>query len=347
MQARIHQRWLDKRERKKQEREQRQELARQNEHRYIHANNWLLNMIIKTRIIIFKGLAGKGKTLLMQVFTKFLVDKFEYADRKNRRYNKLMNPNYIEQREKLKKEGYLPVYSNMEGVEDPETHLKAQTNAQAVLKQKIKVNSPAVVQLDEIGSEFGKQLIYSIMAEKDKTAKLENTEFKEFGRKLRHYGAWLLGTEQDGDDIVKDIRQFGFTTIEALDTKVELSKKGKFVQGFKLFFQKWTIGYLVSKIKFRFSECLFFGDYVKTSLKLLLPGFWANEKQYYLNRNHIYEAIKNKYTVYKTLFLLEGKLYWLYFTNAQKLCYDTLAYKPEYDKKFDKNGIRKELPKSA
>ena len=119
MQARIHQRWLDKRERKKQEREQRQELARQNEHRYIHANNWLLNMIIKTRIIIFKGLAGKGKTLLMQVFTKFLVDKFEYADRKNRRYNKLMNPNYIEQREKLKKEGYLPVYSNMEGVEDP------------------------------------------------------------------------------------------------------------------------------------------------------------------------------------------------------------------------------------
>ena len=52
----------------------------------------------------------------------------------------------------------------------------------------------------------------------------DNSEIKDFARKLRHYGLWLLGTEQDGDDIWKSIRQFGYTELTAIKTDASLTK---------------------------------------------------------------------------------------------------------------------------
>ena len=62
---------------------------------------------------------------------------------------------------------------------------------------------------------------------------------------------------------------------------------------------------------------------------------------FFKTRNEIYAKIKQKYTVFKTLFEWEGKMYWLYFTNMQKLSYDTTAYSKPYNNKFDDEGNRK------
>jgi len=341
LQARIHDKWKERQEKKKEIKLKKVEEKAQKKYSYIKANNWLLNYIISFRIIIFKGLAGKGKTTMMQVISKFLIDKFEFNDKKNQRYNKIMNPGYLIERVKLKENVVIPVYTNMDNISNPNNGYLAQKKALEVLQQKIKINAPAVVQIDEIGSLFPKSSIFQVRAEKNKEKKLENNEIKEFARKLRHYGAWLLGTEQDGDDFVKDIRQFGFAEIEVLQTTVQLLKKGKRIQNFKIFINKWFIGLFVSNLKWRFRECLFFRDYFKTFFKLFLPAFVGFEKNFYIKRNEIYKDIKLKYTIFKTFFKFENKFYWLNFNNKQKLSFDTLAYESEYLKKFDENGQRK------
>lgn len=310
-------------------------------HRVVSMNNWLLNEITKTRIIIIKGLAGKGKTILMQVFTKFLVDKFNYELRKNRRYYKIMNPSYLERREKLSQDGFLPVYTNMHNVFDITNGLKAQESALDILQQKIKANSPAVVQFDEFGSVLSKFLIFEIMAEKDKSKIKDNNELKDLARKLRHYGLWLIGTEQDGDDIVKWIRQFGYACPEALQTNVSVLPFGQRKQKRQIFIKKWSMGLFVSKIKNRFAECMDFPEKVKTFFKMFMPAHKGFEKQFYVTRNEIYKKINERYTVFKTLMNYEGKLYWLYYGNHNKLSYDTLAFSGDYDNKFTSDGTRK------
>ena len=104
----------------------------------------------------------------MQVVTMFLVQQFNYNDRKNYRYNKLMNTSYLERREELTKNKQLPVSTNMDNVKDPNTGFEAQTNVMDIITQRIKANSPAVCQLDEIGDTLGKSVYFDAVSKETK-----------------------------------------------------------------------------------------------------------------------------------------------------------------------------------
>ncbi len=346
MQQRWHHKWVEKRnrrlEKKRLKKEKKQLEKKQKKYRVYKSNNALFSRIIKKhRTIIFKGPPGAGKTSLMELFTRFILDMFERNEKRNYRYNRLMKPNFIKQREYLKENKLLPVYTNMEGVEHPITGFKAMTNLDEVFKQRKKANTPCVLQIDEFNDSYGKELRHDMDAEKDVEKKRDYKGIKRSATKPRHYGFYILGTDQQGDDIIYIFRNIPHCDIEAKETKLELLRAGKRKQRRLILLQKLLPGWFVSERQKMYAQCLFGWQKFKLFFKLLLPGFLCNEKQFYINRDRIYSHINKKYTIMKTLWMYEGDHYWTYYKPTQSLKYDHLEYKSEYDDMFDADGNRK------
>ena len=338
---RRHQRWLWRQEEKKKKKEQKQLEKEKNKYRTYSANNWLYNDIIKYRTIVFKGLPGAGKTSGALNFARFLIDKILSNEAKNRRYYEVMSPEFVKQRDKLLIQNKVPLYTNITNVHDTYGRF-ALENAEDIVFQRKKANTPCVVVLDESSDILGKDSYVSVQHEKDLEKRADNDGAKQTAKKLRHIGMWLFLTDQGGDDVVYTVRGVGFQTIKYIQTVHELSDKGKRVQKSKLWCNKWLPGWIVRKCKLRFAESLFFGDKIKTFFKLFLPGKYF-EKDYYTERDKIYQQCNLKYTIWKQLFEYKGKCYWVYYNNNQTFLYNHKEFRSEYDQKFDDSGNRKKV----
>lgn len=338
-----HQKWLWRQEAKKEEQNKKAVEKEQLKYRTYSANNWLYNDILKSRTIVFEGLPGAGKTSGALNFIKFLIDRILYNEFKNRRYYEVMMPSFIKRRDKMLADNKLPFYTNMEGVRDLNTGATPYENAEDIVFQRKKANTPCVVFLDEASDILGKDSYIEVQHEKDVEKRADNDGAKQTAKKLRHYDMWLIMTDQGGSDVVYTVRNVGYTRIRYIETRHEISSKGQAIQKWRLWKNKWLCGWLVSKPKIRFAECLFKDQKVKTFFKLFLRGSRIYEKQFFINRDKIYKNINLDYTIWKQLFLYKDKYYWVYYNNYQTLLYNCKEYRREYDEKFDENGERKKI----
>lgn len=334
---RMHQKWIWKQEARAKNKLENAE----KKYRTYKANNWLYNKILKFHTIVFKGLPGAGKTSGALNFVKFLTDKLLEREKKNRRYYEVMLPEFLERRKQLEEQHKLPFYTNMEGVKDLNTGFTPYENAEDIIFQRKKANTPCVILLDESSDIIGKQDYMEVQRETDSEKIADNNGAKQTAKKLRHLDIWWFLTDQSGDDILFTVRNVGYQTIKYIETKLETSKPGRVIQKIYLLLNLILPGWFVSCPKLRFGECLFFGSKIKTFFKLFLPGSKAFEKQYFLNRNAIYKYIQKKFTIWKQLFEYNGKCYWVYYNNYQTLTYNHKEFRSEYEEKFDESGNRK------
>lgn len=334
---RMHQKWVWKQEARA---ENKQENA-EKKYRTYKANNWLYNDILKTHTIVFCGIPGAGKTSGALNFVKFLTDKLLEREKKNRRYYEVMAPEFIKQRDQLQEQHKLPFYTNMEGVKDLNTGFTPFDNAEDIVFQRKKANTPCVVLLDESSDILGKDDYLEVQHEQDIEKRADNDGAKQTAKKLRHLDMWLFLTDQGGKDILYTVRNSGYQTIKYIETRHETTKFGRALQKLLLLFNKILPGWFISKPQLRFSECLFAKQKLKTFFKLFLPGSKMFEKQFFLNRNAIYKYIQKKFTLWKQLFEYNDKCYWVYYNNYQTLTYNHKEFRSEYDEKFDETGTRK------
>ncbi len=338
---RMHQKWIWRQEKKREIKEKKKIEKEQLKYRTYKANNWLYNDILKFHTIVFKGLPGAGKTSGALNFVKFLTDRLLEKEKRNRRYYEVMAPEFIKQRDQLQEQHKLPFYTNMDGVLDLNTGFTPFENAEDIVFQRKKANTPCVVLLDESSDILGKDDYLAVQHEQDIEKRADNDGAKQTAKKLRHLDMWLFLTDQGGGDIIYTVRSVGYQTIEYIETKREISKKGKVIQKLLLLLNKTLPGWLTSKPKLRFSECLFIRQKIKIFFKLFLPGSKMFEKQFYINRNNIYKKIKRRYLIWKQFFSYNGKCYWFYYNNYQTLVYNHKEFRSEYDEKFDETGTRK------
>lgn len=334
---RMHQKWIWKQEARAKNKLENAE----KKYRTYKANNWLYNDILKFRTIVFCGLPGSGKTSGALNFVKFLTDKIIEKEKKNRRYYEVMSPDFIKQRDKLQEQHKLPFYTNMENVYDLNTGFTPFENAEDIVFQRKKANTPCVVLLDESSDILGKDNYLAVQHEQDVEKRADNDGAKQTAKKLRHLDMWLFLTDQGGGDIVYTVRGVGYQTIQFIETRHEKTKFGRVVQKLLILLNKILPGWFISKPRLRFSECLFIKQKIKVFFKLFLPGSIMFEKQYFITRNTIYKYINRKFTIWKQLFVYKDKYYWLHYNNYQTLTYNHKEFRSEYDEKFDENGDRK------
>lgn len=306
----------------------------------VSGNNLLLERIIQTRFIIFKGSWGKGKSILMNLVAHYLYAKEHDSINKQLRYNTIMRPDYTREYFDLQERGLLPIYSNLDFISGALENggLRSQ-ELDAYIKLKKRAIQKAVFCIDEFSSLFPKEMYYENQANQNP----ELTEMKEFFKKNRHYtNGWILGTEQDGEDMYKGFRKNGYALVTALGTTVSISRKGKFVRWFKNLVNKLAPAYFTTNVKQLFREELFTKDKVKLVFKLFLPSYFLLPICYYQRKQDINNKTKEKYARFQTLLEYEGQQYYLRYTNNDIFAYDTRAYKKEYADLFDKNGNRKE-----
>lgn len=325
--------------------EQRQEKRKQKKFekqkwKYVNVNrkNPLLKRITKARFIVLKGIWGAGKSILMNVIAHFLYTTIEYHNKKNRRYLKAMNPDYIKQYYDLKRQGLLPIYSNLDFLSNYERQKLQKQDIVPYITLQRKAIYKAIFAIDEISSIFPKEMYQEQQANPDPLVE----EMKELFKKFRHYtDGWILATEQDGEDIYKGFRKNGYALVTAKQTIVKMSLKGKIVRFLSNLKQFILPAYMTTNVRELMSEQLFVGDKIKTFLKSLLPAYYLLPRQYYITKQKISNKTKQKYQEFLTLLEFEGQDYYLRYTNADIFAYDTRAYKNEYSAKFDKTGNRK------
>ena len=304
----------------------------------VNIKNPLLKQITKARFIVLKGIWGAGKSILMNVIAHFLFTNIERHNKKNKRYQKSMNPDYFKQYLDLQKQGKLPVYSNLDFVySDKKGKLKKQDIVPFITLQK-KAIYKAIFAIDEISSLFPKEMYQEQQANPDPIVE----EMKELFKKFRHYtDGWILATEQDGEDIYKGFRKNGYALVTAKQTIVKINLKGKIVRFLSNLRQFILPAYMTTNVRELMAEQLFVGDKFKTFLKSLFPAYYLLPRQYYITKQQISNKAKQKYQEFLTLLEFEGQDYYLRYTNADIFAYDTRAYKNEYSAKFDKTGNRK------
>lgn len=303
----------------------------------IHEDNILLKDITQSRFIIIKGDWGKGKSILMNIIAKFLYKKKEIQDNENKRYLKFIKRDYLEQLKKLDEEKKLPIYSNLD-FKDVESG-KVSQDLEPYIKLQKKAVPQAIFCIDEVASLFPKTMHYQNMTDENK----EVVEQKELFKKFRHYtNGWIIGTEQDGQDIYVGFRKNGYVLITALGTVVKISMWGKIKRKVLNILNiilpaVFTINVRLERLKILFKEDLF-----KFYLKLLLPAYFSFPVNFYERKQKINNYINEKHQIYITKFEYNGKQYFFKYTNKEKFSYNTRAYKNEYDEKFDSNGNRKD-----
>lgn len=302
----------------------------------VSMDNPLLRKITQSRFIVFKGDWGTGKSIMMNVVAHYIYETRMFYDKKNARYNSIMNSNYLQECKQLEENKQLPVYSNMELI-DSNSQCKSQDILPYICLQKRAVQKP-VFCIDEFASLFPKEMYYEVQREPNALVE----EMKELFKKFRHYtNGWILGTEQDGEDIFIGFRKNGYALITALGTIVQISKLGKFKRKMKNLFNSISLALFSKNLHLLYEKQLFRADKIKFYFKIFLPLYYAFPEEYYRKKQEINNKIKEKYQKYKTKILYEGAEWYITYTNKGKFAYDTRVYKHEYDEKFDKSGERK------
>ena len=305
--------------------------------RYSHVtlDNPLLNQMRNDRTIVFMGDKGKGKSKMMNLFAKFLVNKRDENIKKNKRYLKYMNQDYLEQNAWLKKKNKLPVYANVEYIDY--TTGKRNQVLQPYFEMDKKAVEGAIFCIDEISSTYGKDLYNN----NDDDAVERKKNAKENSKKNRHYtDGWILGTEQDGQDIFIGIRENGYAIVHCLQTIVSLRRRGKILRLALNLLNLILPAFFTIDKNLAFRENLFFRDKTMYFLKLLLPSYISMPYYYYLEKQRINNIIQRKYRLFQTRFTYGTGEYWINYTHADLFDDNTREYKAEYDKMFDKNGNR-------
>lgn len=332
--------WRAGYEDRKKKREQKRIEKQKWKYAHMGQGNPLIENIIKDRFIILEGNKGAGKTLVTNVIAHYLFERQEVFNKKHRRYNKVMNPEYVSDYKKIIDSGKLPIYSNLEFVEeDKKRTLKSQDLIPYLTLRKKAIYHPIFV-IDEFSSLFPKEMYYENQANPSPIV----AEMKELFKKDRHYlNGWILGTEQDGEDMFKGFRQNGYARVRALRTVVSLEKKGKFVRGFKQFWNMILPAFLTLNMRKIRKQELFLKNKITSFFKSLLPAYFFFPKAYYIKKQELSNKINYKYQRYLVHLEFNGAEYIIRFTNDDIFQYDTHAYKHEYDEKFDKNGNRKQI----
>ena len=303
---------------------------------HITLDNPLLKRIIQSRFIIIKGGWGKGKSILMNIIAHYLYSYKDRQDKRNARYYKYMMPDYLMQRQELISNKSLPVYSNLEFVCG---EAKSQDIIPYITLQRRAVQG-AVFCIDEFASLFPKDMYYEVQGAHNPMVE----EMKELFKKFRHYtNGWILGTEQDGQDIFIGFRKNGYLTITALGTIVKLSKTGKVVRWMRNALNALLPSILTTNLKQLLDQQLFACDKAKIMLKSLLPKAIGLPVQYYTRKQEISKQVKRKYQRYQTRLALDDGSEWVItYTNKDIFSYNTRAYSHEYVDKFTESGERKE-----
>ena len=304
--------------------------------RYCHVDldNYLLNRMMQDRTIVFMGAKGCGKSLFMNLFAHFLVEKRIEQDKKNKRYNKYKNQERLEENKFLEENNLLPVYSNLEFA-DYETGAKSQ-ELEPYFEMHIKAVQGAIFCIDEVSSTYGKDNGDNEPLDDD-----TKKAVKENSKKNRHFtNGWILGTEQDGDDIWKGIRENGYALVHCLQTIVHISKFGKFLRSTANFLNIILPAIFTVNLKEVFRKQLFLNGKVKTFFKLLLPSYFTLPYEFYTQKERINEFIKYKFQRFSIRFTYDSSEFYITFTHDDIFEYDTRIYKKDYDAMFDENRMR-------
>lgn len=327
--------WRAGYEDRKKKRQARKEERRKWKYCKVTLDNPLLNQMRDDRTIIFMGEKGKGKSLLMSLVAHFLWAKNKEKDKKKKRYNRFMKPEYVAEIERLNNAKLLPIYSNLD-FSDAETGYQNQ-ELKPYFEMKKKAVEGAIFCIDEVSSTYGKDLYNS----EDEYSKEEKKDIKENSKKNRHYtNGWILGTEQDGQDIYVGIRENGYALVHCLQTNKKLLKRGKCFRKIQNICNLILPGLFTCNLQKLFQEQLFVSGKIKLFCKLLLPSYFLLPVSYYTKRKAIYDKINRKYLRFETRFTYGTGEYWMRFSHQDIFAYNTRAFKKVYDKMFDKNGDR-------
>ena len=326
----------EKLEAKKKKKEDAKEAKIKQKIKHVGLDNYFLNLLTKNRTIIFKGFLGAGKTMAMNLVSHWLYSKILYNDRKNKRFNEIMNPGRLEVVAELNKKNVLPVYSN-NPFKDRDSG-KVSQDVMPILYQDIKSCEGSIKCLDEMAKNLPKSLYQENLKNPDPKLK----ELKDYGEHHRQYdNGWLLGTDQSGQDIWIGLRNSGYALVDVKNTDVTIAKKGKKIIRKANIKNTLGLGWFTGRPFEYIDSQLFLIDKIKAAFKLLLPTYYSNAVRYYKNRIETYEKVKAQYQRYEIDLVYQGRNYTLEFGNESIFVYDTRAYQVDYDTKFDKNGIRK------
>lgn len=302
----------------------------------VELDNPVLCKMMNDRTIVFMGEKGKGKSLTMSAVAHFLWLKRLENNRKNRRYNKYVKPDYVTQQKVLDEKSLLPVYSNMDLV-DSDSGAKSQ-DLKPYFEMRKKAVEGAIFCIDEISSTYGKDL-YN---DSDEYSKSEKKDIKENSKKNRHFtNGWILGTEQDGQDIYIGIRENGYAIVHCRETIRHIGAAGKFWRGLGYVLNAVLPAFFTTNSKILASECLFRKDKIAFAFKLFVPSYFSFPRAYYLQKQKISEVIKLRFEKFNVRFDYGGFEYWMTFSHKDLFAYNTRNNKKDYDNLFDANGERK------
>lgn len=333
-------------EQKQKEKEKQIQLSREESKRYEDAyvtlqSSYLQNITNKSRIIMFGGEPGNGKSLSMDMMAKWLYDRQQWIDRKNKRYNTYMRPDYLKQKQRLIDEGLLTVYDNL-GMTLGD--LKTQP-VLPVLEMLTQAIQGAVLALDEAGHYYPKEKYFELLKTKDMALKRKYDKLIEFVRFIRHYiKGWLLMTEQDEENLFIGMRRTGYARIKQIACSVYITAAGKRVSKLKHFKNRWLPAWLVGKPLESLKGKRTFAAKAFNLFKLLLPN-WFNAFIYYEKARMIDEDVEKKYTEYKVLWEYEGRQRYQIFNNNQIFKYNTRSRQKDYTVKFNNQGVAYENSK--
>lgn len=329
--------WKRNYEKKLAEREQKEIEKELESEAVVRPGNSVLEFLASKYNIVFYGGLGCGKTLMANLVTKYIVNKQENENYKNRRQIKFINPQLLKDLEKLDQEQKINVYSEIE-LEDPETGYKS-FELWDYLTQKKRAIENGIYFVDEIGTKFGKDKTYEQIGKNKTTDYTLASESARYARQDANIR--FIATEQDEENIWKPIREKGFIGVHMLGVSTWLTKKGIFVKKLKNFWLKFLPGFLTINSAEVLTVQLTKEKRFKAFLKLLLPAYFLLPKQYYIKKVKIAKSVKFKYTQFKANFEINGEYKYLLFTNADIYKYNTRAHKEIYNSKFDENGNRR------
>lgn len=322
---------------KKQEEKAKRILKRKNKKKTekfskVYIGNPILEMLVKSYLIIIYGTLGAGKTLLANLLAKYLSDKYAIEDKQNKRYYKYMRPGYMEELKQLEEKEQLRVYSNLKLIENGR---RSQELWEYVTQQK-RAMYRGIYLWDEIGTYAGKDLYYDNDKYSPEVEGIVNSS--RFNRQDRDI-KWIA-TEHNKDNLFKPIRNREFAEIHALRTYVSISKLGKFKRKVLSFKNVILPGYFTLNAYQEFENCMFWTDKLKTALKMLLPAYCLMPKSYYIKKTKTNSKIKEKYSWFKIILDYYGHEFMFRFKKEQIFDYSTTAHESVYLKQFDKNGDR-------
>lgn len=302
----------------------------------VQPGNPFLDYLAQRYNVVFYGGLGCGKTMAMNLFAKYLYNRQEQIDYKNRRLYKYTKPQLLKEKEQLIEEGKLNIYSNIE-LEDISTGLTNRELMPYLTQQKCATEN-AIYAMDEIGEKFGKEQS-NLQRGKNKTYEYAMAE-KSVRFARQDLNIHFICTEQSQDNIWKPIRDKGFVAVHCLGVSHWLTGKGKKIKTLKNLILKIMPGIFTLNVQELLA--IEFGtlNKIKSFLKMLLPAYFLQPKAYYIKKMKIDKQINYDYTKFKINYEFNGDYGYLLFDNYDLLKYNTRGHQEKYKIQFDENGDR-------